>query len=200
MKVIYLPDTIDCTADPHPVSYGAAIITAIDDIIKVCTSPLVTKVYSVTLSYTTGDEKLPEQFESDYYSEPWNKSETAMTGEKAKENKVEGIRLVSFFNKNGVDKKHHLPAGLKGIRAATEIVRERYNQKKNLPSRFAVYLAWAFAETGSCSDKIVATITNGIVEVDYSNQDWWTSKAGYRKHCKDLSQLIEHHISPRAGE
>jgi len=189
MRVIYLSETVDCTADPHPVRYRAALNQALDDVVKVCTSNLIQGIHSVEVQFKPDKTVDTEVFECDRYSDyPPPENTKPAKGEMAEKYKVKGLYFREDAN---VDAKHHLPIGLEGIKAAAELIKKRFTETQKLPESVSIGVVWAFAGAASCADYITIDFNSpSNIEVDYSNQDWWTSKPGYKKHCKALSKLI----------
>jgi hypothetical protein len=198
LRLVYLPDTVDCTADPHPVLYGDSMHKVVDDIIKVCASSLVKAIRNVRLQYDMGQD-VREEYESDDYEDipPHRQPLKVATGPEAEKYKVAGLY---FYEDAQVDPVHHLPIGLEGVKAAVEIIKQRWIERKQLPSGLTIRVVWAFADSSSCSDNIDAEFHGGLVTVDYSNQDWWTTKNGYSLHCAALSELIGQEIEPNSGD
>ena len=195
VRIIYLPETVDCTADPHPVNYGENLTKALDDVVKVCSSALIMGIRYVDLRYGNEDEANFEKFESDQYTEdpPYDDPTKKPTeGEMAKKYRIEGFY---FYKDANVDAKHHLPIGLVGVKEAVEIIKRRA-EKGEQPSYFHIGVVWAFAGSASCSDYIDFDFRGSEVETDYSSQDWWIEKEGYIEHCRKLSELIEAEITP----
>jgi hypothetical protein len=178
-------ETVDCTADPHEVEFET-VEEMLDTILRVCESDLVKAVRSVRLVYGEGEDC--EEFESDFYTDPITNKNIA-SGAMAEKHKVAGL---AFYSDAEVDKRHHLPPGLTGVKHAIRIARER------LPRRcfkiFEVGVVWAFAGEASCSDYITATPES--MTVDFSNQDWWVGLAGYKEHIERLSEIVGVNIEP----
>lgn len=195
VRIVYLPETVDCTADPHPVAYGGAFTRALGDVVTVCTSDLVRAIRSVNLTFEK--EGREEQFESDYYSDHGRQGLKQTRDALAKSYKIVGLQ---FFDDASVDARHHLPIGLEGVKAAVDLIGKRLAENNGVSAELVVYVIWQFAETGSCADCITAKLSrDGTAEVDYSNQDWWMTSEGYEKHCADLSELIGQEIETKAN-
>lgn len=194
VRMVYLPETVDCTADPHPVAYGVAFERVLSDVIAVCTSDLVRAIRSVNLTFEKDGGE--EHFESDYYSDHGEMGAKQAKGALAESYKIVGLQ---FFDDASVDAKHHLPIGLEGVKAAVDLIRKRLAKSEG-DLELVIYVIWRFAQTGSCADCITVRFSrDGTAEVDYSNQDWWMTSEGYEAHCADLSELIGQKIEPNAN-
>jgi len=189
MKILYFrPDTVDCTADPHYVNYGD-IEEMLSDVQKVLESSLVQSITSVSVYDVDGSLLL----ESDRYSDYSFKDGAKIAeGEYAEKHKVAGL----YFYKDADDAKK-IPVGLTGYRKLVEmVIGNRLPEKVSMENigYINIGIAWAFSGQHSCSDYITITPHDKIV--DYSNQDWYIDNPGYRKHCRDLSNLIGQVIEP----
>jgi len=175
LKVYYLSEKcVDCTSDPHEVYYRD-VDEMLDDILKVCESPLVWRINAVEL---LGDDG---RYGSDYYSTvEWEDSKAALTLE-AKKHKIYGLFFAEDFSG---DPRHHLPPGLTGVKEAIKLV-------KKDPTKFhslTIAVSWDFSRSHNCSDFIEADFDGKVV--DYSNQDWSIGLERYDEHIQALSELL----------
>ena len=170
---------VDCTCDPHPVNYGErALGEMLDDIVKVCESPLVQAVESVRLD-TAGWEGGDSEYGSDEYGLYNYKKDIPLPNEGMyAKHKVAGRAFQSDWKGDG---KHHLPPGLTGVKAAVKIARERGVKY------LSIGVVWAFAGDSSCSDYIRY---KGVNVVSYDSQDWWISCDGYEQWKLDMGELL----------
>jgi len=195
MRVIFVRrDVVDCTADPHCVDFEDwnAAFDAVERVVK---SNLVTHIRAVTLELIPEGKK-PEElkpndyevFSSDYLSSvalnEKEKKKMQRTPE-SRENKTYGMFLRRDSDAKGA---HHLPPGLRGAMEAIKIARGSIERLH----RLSIGIIWSFAGDGSCSDyiNIPAEESNGVASVDFSNQDWWIGREGYKEHCRNLSKII----------
>lgn len=194
MKLLFVPQiSVDCTADPHTIS-----ISNYDDafnlILKVLKSDLVQAVESVELTYST--PKGDECFSSDCYS-TWpgvdGKRKQALS-DYAKKYKTYGLYFIDDFEG---PKDHHLPPGLSGVEAAIAVIKERLKRNKK-PKTLHINVVWAFAGDASCSDHIELDFNDNTI--DFSNQDWWIRKSGYKRHLRRLSKLCNTHFEPSSSK
>jgi hypothetical protein len=195
MRVVFVRrDIVDCTADPHCVDFEDwnAAFDAVERVVK---SNLVTHIRTVTVELIP-DGKKPEQlkpddyevFASDYLSNvalSEKEKKKMQTTPESKENKTYGMFL---FVDSDAKSAHHLPPGIRGAMEAIKIARRNIERLH----RLSIGIIWSFAGDGSCSDyiNIPAEESNGVASVDFSNQDWWIGREGYKEHCRNLSKII----------
>lgn len=196
MKVLFFRrDTVDCTSDPHPVNFDdwEEALSAVE---RVLDSDLVKYVECSSVFLTPEGKKIKEFDNQDhlekYESDDFDKSNWTGKGklQKSKDSKKHGTYGLYMTHDAEVDGAHHLPPGFTGAKEALEIVR------KNLKRLYYadIRIVWEFAGDSSCSDYIQIPSEDyagaGIPVVDFSNQDWWTKKEGYKEHCEALSEVI----------
>jgi len=194
MRVVFVRrDIVDCTADPHCVDFEDwnAAFEAVERVVR---SGLVTYIRSVILELLPEGKK-PEEvkhderevYETDYLSTVVldEKNKKPQVTPESKENKTFGLYLYVDSEKKG---DHHLPPGLRGIREAIRIAEQNISRLE----RLSIGVIWSFAGDGSCSDyiNVPAEDGNGVASVDFSNQDWWIGREGYKEHCRKLSRII----------
>lgn len=153
-------ETIDCTADPHKVSYNC-ISEMLSDILLVCQSNLVLSVERVSLDIQNFKGNKIYYEVKDQWARPYSRP---------------------------------LLSGIEGVKQASKIVEDTLKQKYLFPVEMRVSVIWAFAGKDSCPSIITAYFRENVV--DYSNQDWFITEKGYKKHCKELSKLIGKTIKP----
>ena len=214
MKITYYnPETVDCTADPHPVNYPA-IKKACEDILKVLESPLV---FAVRVTYLyTGEEEENTMLQSDRYSlfDYDNKRKKADSSPEAEQHKIRGL----YFEGDPVDyvkrpdmspsdakgkkffvdgstvyeilsfpRERHLRPGITGARKALQKITETPEKYKSL----SIGVVWTAFMDHSCSDYIkIDDITASDVTVDYSNQDDYVGGSNYNDHIDKLRALL----------
>jgi len=183
MKVLYLPDNcVDCTSDAHEVNYGT-LKEALNDILKVCESDLVSGIVYVSLyesnDYSKGEVK---RYQSDYYHDSTygDKSKMALT-EEAKKHKVYGLIFDSDYN--GPPERHLLP-GLTGLKEAIKLIKASPTKFKSLH----VDVCWSAWGAHNCSDDIDFELES--IMVNYSNQDWYVGDEHYSDHIERLATLL----------
>ncbi len=215
MRICYVDlNVVDCTADPHILEYDT-VEKMLDDVLKVCESDVVRAINVVRLSMgkavdvidEDGDRLtvFEEQYESDYYSVPYNKEDRKKIakGDYAKKHKVEGlvfrhdppfdkITELTYKTPNGDDVKvirGPLPIGLTGVKRAIEMIKERLKKDPTF-RHFHLDIGVVWDEFGdhNCSDYI---FVNGLeMTVDYSNQDWYRDLPNYRRHIERLAKVL----------
>lgn len=188
MKLWIFPLTVvDCTADPHPVSFDG-LEDALEAIRRVCESGLVQAIRSVTLTLDTDDGEVT--YETDWYS-TWARDRQPVNHPEARAGKYAGLYYQSEAE---VPPERHLPPGLLGLKEAIRLILEN----PECLVRLSVGVVWSFAGDASCSDYIIlpAEGCEGEPVVDFSNQDWWVGKPGYREHCRRLGEILGVEIEP----
>ena len=129
MKVTYLNEhCVDCTSDPHDVSYPE-LETALIDVLEVCKHKVLHGVNSITLREVKTHEvqgwakrmyQEPVEWRSDTFTEIHLRGEKKqpkqMTGPEAAKHKIEGL----FFYDDAPDERK-LPPGLTGIEHAIKM-------------------------------------------------------------------------------
>jgi len=209
LRILYHDiETVDCTADPHPVIYPA-LQKACEDIIKVLESPLIFAVRIVRLDHADGkvDSK------SDRYGLYAHNNKKAQ-GPEAQQHKIEGLYFEEdpmetverpnldanknprkfFVSDDGrvCERVHypperHLPPGLTGARKAIKRILESPKKYKHL----SIGIVWRAFMQHSCSDYITMDIDGiGGTTVDFSNQDDYIGEAGYHEHIEALRKLL----------
>jgi len=211
VKILYFDsETVDCTADPHKLSYDS-LRKACEDVLKVCESDLVYGIEKVWL-YVKGDEG--QTLESDWYDIDMGKRDKSTwkraTGRYAKKHKVEGLYFYEDAHvcvKVGVDpvtgediyerrpmpKERHLPPGLTGVKEAVR----RLLKNPERYSKLRIAVVWSAFMTHNCSDYITLDVDE--LTVDYSNQDWYVHDERYLNHIERLSRLLGAQICPYEG-
>jgi len=181
--LFYDEETVDCTADPHYVSFDG-LRQMYETILRVCEHPIVWRITVVTLKLNG------EKFKSDFYVVPYTLEEVeegkVAEGPYARRNKVEGLLFSSDAE---VDSKHHLPIGLGGVRYAIRLILKELDRGRIPEGVLRIGVAWNFVKDHSCSDYITVKDL-GVPEADFSNQDWWMEEESYPDHCKELSKVI----------
>jgi len=148
------PETVDCTSDPHEVSFNA-LNEMLDTILKVCSDDIVWAVRNVTLTsvekvkveYDRASEMENITFESDRYNESdYEKKKKLAKGEMAKKHKVAGLYMTSDAH-TYVDGKRvpmpanrHLPPGLSGVKEAIKLIKRNPEKFESL----VIGVSWDF--------------------------------------------------------
>ena len=181
MRIKYWDEEIiDCTADPHHVSY-ANQGEMLRDTLKVCESTLVDKITQVILSY---DDKNEDEYESDYLSDSAYGMRIKIEGKEAVDNKVSGLYFEKGLSESKLSGRRHLDPGIRGVREALKIIEERGEIFEEL----SIGVVWRAFAQHSCSDYI--TVKPGEGYVNYSNQDWYVDGPEYEGHIEALSEFL----------
>lgn len=195
MKVLYHSiETIDCTADPHEVSYKERQ-KMLDDVLKVLESDFVNAITGISV-YGNEVDGWEELYDSDSYV-TWDvKRDDDKPGEKAsgqyaEKHKVSGLFYYSEANES--DKCKKLPIGLSGYKKVMELIKNGTLKCEDY-DHISIGVVWKFSMDHSCSDYI--TIKHKTMIVDYSNQDDYIGIDGYEKHCKELGNFLGVTILP----
>jgi len=189
MLIRFIP-SVDCTADPHWISFSKKDRAEIADLIlKVCESDVVWRISSVRVSLNDTDEG---GLDSGYMSDSsWadSKDDTkALSGQEAKKNKTEGL----FINEM---KDANLPLGLEGVRKALEFIK---GLKANKPFYLSIGVYWDEFRDHNCSDYIQWPPEEGNRPdtVNFENQDWYipgddATEEDVKKYYSHLDRLGE---------
>ena len=186
IRILYFPEPVDCTSDPHYLSYRSEK-EMMRDILKVCESHLVKAIVYIAC-YTSNDTLLAE---SDTFCDSYSEGKL-MTGPVAQKHKIAGLY---FYQDAATELK--LPPGLTGVKCVHE------NLEKLLDlgmATLSIGVVWTYFGSHNCSDYIIAHFDDLLV--DYCNHDWYKGfyPEAYEKHLKELAQLLGISISDFSSE
>lgn len=201
MLVRFIP-SVDCTADPHWISFSEKDRAEIADLIlKVCKSNVVWRISSIRVSLNDTDEGgLDSGYMSDNnWSDRDGKDGTkGLSGKEAERNKTEGL----FMNDA---KDANIPQGLEGVRKALEFIK---GLKANKPFYLSIGVYWDEFRDHNCSDYIQwPPEGDGRYDtVNFENQDWYIpdgnaskeDRQKYFRHLKRLGRVIGCTVEPSA--
>jgi len=200
-RILYFPEPVDCTSDPHYVHYTSEK-EMMNDAIKVCESHLVKAICSVRCYdednlLLESDVFMPNKLASVSFrnADQVRESELAggrlMTGPYAKKHKIEGLYFYA-----DAETKPSLPPGLTGVKYVAQHLEELLEKGMK---ELIIGVVWTYFDDHNCSDYIAANF-NGLY-VDYCNQDWYRSdEANYRKHILELAALLGVHPNELENE
>jgi hypothetical protein len=200
MLVRFIP-SVDCTADPHWISFSEKDRAEIADLIlKVCESNVVWRISSVRVSLDETDEG---EVYSGYMSDSsWSDSDgkEALRGTEAERNKTAGL----FMNDA---KDANIPPGLEGVRKAIKFIK---GLKANKPFYLSIGVYWDEFQDHNCSDYIQWPPEEGgsgqYDTVNFENQDWYIPGDNasdedvkkYYSHLRRLGKVIGCAVEPSA--
>jgi len=175
--ILYFPEPVDCTSDPHYVHYTSEK-EMMNDVIKVCESHLVRAICSVRC-YDEDDHLL---LESDVFMPNKLAGGRLMTGPYAKKHKIEGLYFYA-----DAETKPSLPPGLTGVKHVAQRLEELLEKGMK---ELIIGVVWTYFDDHNCSDYITANF-NGLY-VDYCNQDWYRDfyPRVYQRHLKELAKVL----------
>jgi len=178
-RILYFPEPVDCTSDPHYLSY-ASEKEMMKDVLKVCESDLVKQV----LFTTCYDEKSEVTAESDQFTTyaPSSREPKLISGLTAEKHKISGL----YFYRDAT-RGLKLPPGLTGVK----YIHEHLEKLLELgTTRVETAVVWAYFGDHNCSDYIIANFET--LEVNYCNQDWYRDfhPRAYQRHLKELARIL----------
>ena len=191
-RILYFPEPVDCTSDPHYVHYTSEK-EMMNDVIKVCESHLVKAICRVRCYdesdrlFLESDAFMPNKLASVSFrnANQVRESELAggrlMTGPYAKKHKIEGLYFYA-----DAETKPSLPPGLTGVKYVAQHLEGLL--KKGM-KKLIIGVVWTYFNDHNCSDYITAHFDD--LCVDYCNQDWYRSdETKYEKHLSELAKLL----------